>query len=280
MNIEKPILVFMNTRNRIATVQKTIEALFTYTKHPVSLFVWDNCTQVKIEEHFTYFGKLYAEGKLKKYTVNSLESTYNAFGKVSAWNDLCLFLEAHPNKNMYEFVICIDDDICVIERGYDLIIQEAMELAEQQVPSIMIIGQSPGGISGRDEIIKLGGKEVKVRVGTGGGSGLWCFRPDLFSKIGALDIEPFVGISKRQDITVWGQLNAYTDGKPYILGIDLPLALHTSFDNGVDMSICKKARNEPSMIVDYPDYDAKISNMTFDEYITFIKKDIELLRKW
>ena len=91
--------------------------------------------------------------------------------------NLPCFLETHPNRDMYDFVTCLDNDMILIEDGWDLIIQEAMELAEKQVPSIKLIGQYVGGCSGRDEVIKLRGKETKVRVGVNSGSGLWNFRP-------------------------------------------------------------------------------------------------------
>jgi len=60
----KPILVFLTVRNRLEITKKCVEALYKYTSRPVHLFVFDNLTQTRVDDHFNYFCDLYKQGKI------------------------------------------------------------------------------------------------------------------------------------------------------------------------------------------------------------------------
>ena len=276
----KPILVFLTVRNRLEITKKCVEALYKYTSRPVHLFVFDNLTQTRVDDHFNYFCDLYKQGKIKKYVVNTTESTCNCFSKATSWNEMGLFVETHPNKEMYDWILCIDNDMIIIEPGWDDIIKETMEVVEKKVPDIMIYTQAPGGVSGTEITIPIKGKDVSARIGVNGGSGFWNVPTDFFSKIGLLELEPLVNINKRHDLNLWEKLNEWSNGTPYTFAINLPLALHTGYYNGQDLSICKKTRNNPSLNIDFEEFDTIVGNMNFEEFITWIKKDQEVFRKW
>lgn len=273
----KPIAVFITVRNRLAITKKCIESLYLNTNRPIHLFVFDNCMSTRLDEHFIYFCNLYKVGRLQKYVVNTVTSTYNAFSKAMSFNEFGLFIESHPNKNEYEWLLCLDNDMIIIQKGWDDYIASMFnEVDKHEGNTIQIVTQYPGGVSGSDHMFG----NIKVRVGVNGGSGFWNIRPDFFSKVGLLEPEPLLGISKRHDIHYWEKLNKFSRGQPYTVAIDLPLALHVAYCNGMDLSVCKAIRNDHASNVDFESFDALVEGLQYDDFLEWIKRDEDVFRRW
>lgn len=274
------IAVFMTVRNRLSLSEKCIEALYKNTSSDIHLFVFDNCTTHNIDGHFTYFSYLYKQGKLQKYVVNTLISTFNAFSKAMSFNEFGVYIESLPDKSIYDFLLCLDNDMILVEKDWDLIIKEAMEATSKKIPTLEIWAQYPGGCSGHDYTIPIKGQDTTIRLGINSGSGFWCIKPDFFSRVGLIEPELLVGINKRHDIELWSKLNELHKGKPYVCAIKIPMALHFSYFNGKDLSICKPTRNDPSKEIIHHDVEKLVNSMSYEEFIEFIKKDEELFSQW
>lgn len=272
------LAVFLSVRNRLAITKRCIEYLFKNTRREIDLFVFDNCTGTRIPDHFNYFCRLYEQGKLQKYVANTITSTYNAFSKAMSFNEFGLFIENHPDKFSYDWLVCLDNDMILIQEKWDDIIGTMFEEVDKKEPNntIQIITQYPGGCSGTDYNLD----KFKIRVGVNSGSGFWNIRPDFFTKVGLLESEPLIGINKRHDLELWPKLNAYTKGQPYVIAIDQPMALHIAYHDGKDLSICKATRNNPAMNVDFELFDNLIETMNDTEFNEFIMKDADVSRRW
>ena len=56
------IKIFLTVRNRLAITKKCIHALKVHSKIPHVLYVYDNATNHLIENHFSYFCRMYMKG--------------------------------------------------------------------------------------------------------------------------------------------------------------------------------------------------------------------------
>jgi hypothetical protein len=276
----KPIAIHLSCRDRYAVTQKCIESLLKKTRRPVHLFVYDNVTTYRTKEQWEYFRSLYEDGKICKYVANTVTSTYGCFGKIVSFNDFGFYIAAHPNPNAYEMIVCLDNDMIAVEDGWDDLVVAARTELNKGPNHIEIIGQYPGGTSGYETEIVLNGKKYRSRIGIQGGSGFWCMQPDFFDKVGFLDPKDFVGVGKGHDTSLWKKLSDFTGGKPYTYVIDHPMFLHFSYVNGKDLSICRTNRHDPSMIVVHEDVDKFVEAMPYEDFIAFIKKDVDILSKW
>ena len=72
------IKIFLSVRNRLAITKKCIEAIERHTELPYHLYVYNNQTNYKVEEHWRYFQTLYEQGRISQVTFNTNESTWNA----------------------------------------------------------------------------------------------------------------------------------------------------------------------------------------------------------
>ena len=121
------IKIFMTVRDRLAITKKTIEALYTNTKLPFQLYVYNNSTESRVKEHFEYFYKLYKSDLITQLTFNTDESTFNAFSKAAACNQFGRTHMDDPNWKDYDFLLFLDNDIVVLP-GWDEILKISSKL--------------------------------------------------------------------------------------------------------------------------------------------------------
>lgn len=270
--------IFLTVRNRLALTCKCITGLKKHSVLPHQLYIYDNLTSTKIQEHFAYWAMLYEKGLIDQLTFTTKESTFNAFSKAVTCN---MFGQQHsmdPNRNKYDFLVFLDNDI-IVTPGWDKIIHDAwFDVKKLNLQHIKIIGQHPGGIKSKQEVSsKISNR--KTYMGKLGGSGFWCVRPDFFETVGYLDPRFLVGQNKKHDQHYWTLLEKSSGGKPYILGIDDRLAIHVG--GKISPSICNiltKTNGDETKIVDNDD--KRIDEMTFDEFYQMIMNDKELLNNW
>jgi len=270
--------IFLTVRNRLALTCKCITALTKHSILPHQLYVYDNLTSTKIQEHFMYWSLLYEKGLVDQITFTTKGSTFNAFSKAVTCN---MFGQQHnmdPDKNKYDFLVFLDNDI-IVTPGWDRVITEAWrDVRKANLLNIKIIGQYPGGIKNKENInFKIANKTAYS--GKFGGSGFWCIKPDFFDTVGFLDLRFLVGQNKKHDQHYWSLLEKSSNGKPYILGIDERLAIHVG--GKFSQSICNiltKTNGDESKIEDTDD--KRIDDMSFDEFYNLIINDKELLTNW
>jgi cellulose synthase/poly-beta-1,6-N-acetylglucosamine synthase-like glycosyltransferase len=142
----KMIKIFISVRNRLAMTKKCIEALKKHSKLPHHIYVYDNASTYKLDEHFQYFYQLYKKKDISQITFTTEPTTFNAFSKASTSNFFGRQHEEDPNKDKYLFLVLMDNDI-VVTPGWDLKIRAAWEyIARNKMNHIKIVGQRPGGI--------------------------------------------------------------------------------------------------------------------------------------
>ena len=277
------IKIFISCRNRIAISTKCITALRKHSTIPHQLYIFDNLSNYKVQEHFMYFCLLYEKGIISQYTMNTEQSTFSAFSKAVSFNQFGYNHEMDPNKDKYDFLVCLDNDI-IVTPGWDNIIKKAWDdVKKYKMDNIKVIGQLPGGIKSKKELHdKFGG--FKAKTGVYGGSGFWTLRPDFFREIGYLDVKELVGLDKKHDQGYWKKLGKSTNGKDYILGLDVKLAIHTGKISG---SICntltrnkKIKQRKPKELIKFEEAEKRIDSMNFDQFYEMIKKDKSLMNDW
>lgn len=275
------IKIFMTVRNRLAITKKSIEALYTNSKIPFQLYVYNNCTKQRLKEHFEYFYKLYSAELVTQLTFNSEESTFNAFSKAAASNQFGRLHLEDPNKNKYDFLLFLDNDIIVLP-GWDSILKSAWDDVNRlKMRDIKVIGQLPGGI----RHTKHSPRPIatfNAQIGKLGGSGFWSVRPDFFNDVGFLDLSLLVGLHKKHDQHYWSKMNAATNGREYIMGLKKKLCIHCGKLAG---SLCNTLKNggvdnlEKSRPI-FDKAEKRIENMDFDEFMKLIENDKVLARDW
>jgi hypothetical protein len=275
--------IFITCRNRLSITTKCISAIRKFSTIKPQIYVFDNLTNYMIQEHFMYFSVLYEKEIISQYTVNTKESTFNAFSKAVACNNFLFNHEQDPNKDKYDFLLFLDNDIIVTPQ-FDQILSNAWsDVKKYKMDNIKIIGQLPGGIISKKEIVeKIGG--FKANTGKAGGSGFWSVRTNFAREIGYLDIPQLVGHNKKHDQNYWVKLEQATKGKDYILGLDHKLCIHTGSIAG---SICntltrnKNSRQrDPEEIIKFVDAEEKINSMSFDEFYKSIFNNNQMINNW
>ena len=108
------IKIFMTVRNRLAITKKCIAAIQKHSTIPYQLYVYDNQTNYKLDEHFKYFSKLYNKGLVTQVVFNTNASTFNAFSKAASCNMFGLLHQQDPEKNKYSFLLILDNDIAML----------------------------------------------------------------------------------------------------------------------------------------------------------------------
>ena len=53
------IKIFLTVRNRLAITKKCIQAIHKHSTMPYQLYVYNNQTNYKLDEHFEYFYELF-----------------------------------------------------------------------------------------------------------------------------------------------------------------------------------------------------------------------------
>lgn len=276
--------IFVTVRNRLSCTTKFITALRKHSVLPYQLYVYDNCTNHKIKEHFMYFSLLYEKGYISQYTVNTKESTFNAFSKAAAFNQFLLNHEQDPNKDNYDFLVCLDNDI-IVTPGWDKIIRDAwLDVKKHKMNNIKIISQLPGGIKSKtilnEKIAGISGN----KVGKLGGSGFWTFLPTFGRDVGYLDMKSLIGHDKKHDQFYWTKLEQSTNGKDYIIGLNHNLCIHVgsiagSLCNTLTRHKSSKEKNLDEMIK-FEESDNKIDSLSFDEFYSIIKNNKKMINDW
>jgi len=276
------IKIFISVRNRLAMTKKCIQALKKHSKLKHHIYVYNNASNHRLDEHFEYFGKLYAKGDISQVTFTSEATTFNAFSKASTSNFFGLQHEQDPKKDGYLFLVLMDNDILVTPK-WDLKLRAGWEyVLKKKMKNIKIIGQRPGGIKGMDkESHKIAG-DMTARVGRLGGSGLWSIRPNFFSDVGLLNLRPLVGQHKKHDQQYWGLLSKKNGGKPYIMGIQSKLGYHCGAFAGSVCNRLTKNRTSPKIgeVIKFEQAEEKIEKLNFDDFYKLISNDKRFTRGW
>ena len=149
------IKIFLTVRNRFGITVKCLESIRRHTVNPYQIYLYNNQTNYKIEEHFKYLCKLYSKGLITQITFNTDDSTFNAFSKASACNMFGLQHEQDPHKNEYDFLLMLDNDI-ILTPGWDTHLKTAWKYVEKnKLKHVKVVGQLPGGIKSKKEEHKI-----------------------------------------------------------------------------------------------------------------------------
>jgi hypothetical protein len=280
------IKIMVTVRNRLEITKKCIEALIRHTKIPHQIYIYDNLTDYRIEDHWNFFCNLYKEGKISQFTCNTNASSFNAFSKVVACNDFGKHHQMDPNRNKCDFLLFMDNDMFVLP-NWDITLRQAwQDVKKLKLNNVRVISQLPGGIKYRKDIPhKIAGH--KAQLGMLGGSGFWCVKPNFFEEVGFLDISLLVGHNKKHDQTYWHKMGKLNKGKPYILGLDSIVVLNCG--GAIAGSICnlltrhKKDPNLNKIIVDRDkEKDEQLSSESFEDFYKRISTPEKMrgLKQW
>lgn len=276
------IKIFISVRNRLAMTKKCIESIKKHSKLKNYIYIYNNATNYKLDEHFKYFYKLYENKEIAQITFTSEQSTFNAFSKASTSNFFGLQHEQDPNKDKYLFLVLMDNDI-VVTPGWDLKIRAAWEyIVRNKMKNIKVVGQRPGGIKNLDETIHNIAGAMTAKVGRLGGSGLWSVKPNFFSDVGLLNLKPLVGQHKKHDQQYWALLQRASGGNPYIMGIQSKLGFHCgAFAGSVCNRLTKNGSNPKSGdMIKFECQEDKIDKLNFNEFYELISNDKRFTRGW
>jgi len=277
------IKIMITCRNRLSITCKCLTAIQKFSKLPHQIFIYDNLTNYKIQEHFLYFSLLYEKGIISQYTVNTKESTFNSFSKAVASN---MFLTQHsqdPKKDECDFLVCMDNDIIIVKEGWDEILKNAWtDIKKLGFNNIKIIGSYPGGIKNKI-LLKQKIAERDAVIGKLGGSGFWSFQPNFYEDVGLLDLKKLVGLNKKHDQLYWNLLDKSSKGKEYIMGLKDKLVVHCG--GKIASSVCniltRNNNNKNKLdLIKFEEIENKIDAMTFNEFYNTIINDNELLNNW
>ena len=276
------IKIFISVRNRLAISRKCIEAIKKHSKLKHYIYVYNNASNYRLNDHISYFGGLYAKNEISQLTFTTEPTTFNAFSKASTSNFFGLQHEQDPNKNKYLFLVLMDNDI-IVTPGWDLKVRAAWEyITKKNMNNIKIVSQRPGGIKNvNKEAYKIAGK-MTAKVGMLGGSGFWSVRPNFFSDVGLLNLKPLVGQHKKHDQQYWRLLKSASKGKPYIMGLQSKIGYHCGAIAGSVCNKLSKNRNNKKIgnLINFEGQEKNIDSMSFDEFYDKISNDKRFTRGW
>lgn len=274
--------ICLTVRNRLAITCKCINAIKKYSKLPHQIYVYDNLTNHKIQEHFMYFSLLYEKGLISQYTVNTKESTFGAFSKAVSTNCFGYSHEQDPEKDKIDFLVFLDNDCIIVQDGWDQIIKNAWDdIQKNKLDNIKVIGHLPGGIMKKTEIPhKIAGYNAKI--GTHGGSGFWIVKNNFFREVGYLNIKELIGCDKKHDQHYWRKLQQVSKNQDYILGLNLKIVIHTGSMAG---SICNtltknKLHANKYELIKFDHSENEIDSLSFDQFIEKIKENSKMIGDW
>lgn len=276
------IKIFISVRNRLAMTKKCIQALKKHSKLPHQIYVYNNASTYRVDEHFEYFSKLYIEKKIAQVTFTTEASTFNAFSKASTSNFFGKQHEEDPKKDKYLFLVLMDNDI-VVTPGWDLKIRAAWEyVVRKKMKNIKVVGQRPGGIKNVDKVAHNIAGDMTAKAGRLGGSGLWSVRPNFFREVGFLNLKPLVGQHKKHDQQYWSLLSKASGGKPYILGLQSKLGYHCGAFAGSVCNRLTRNRTKPKVgdVINFEGQENKIDKLNFKEFYEYITNDKRFTRGW
>ena len=276
------IKIFMSVRNRLGMTKKCIEALKKHSKLPHQIYVYNNASDYRLKEHFEYFSEMYMNGTISQVTFTTEETTFNAFSKASTCNFFGLQHQQDPNKDKYEYLVIMDNDILVTLK-WDLKFRAGWEyISRNKMKNVKVVGQLPGGIKGIDKKVHTVAG-VEARLGALGGSGLWSIRPNFFEDVGLLDLKSLVGHNKKHDQLYWRLLHKASGGKPYIMGLRTKIGYHCGPIAGSICNRLTKGKSNPKWKTDgikFADSDKDIENMSFDDFYKKVSEHEGVRRGW
>lgn len=275
--------IFMTCRNRLAVTCKAITALKRHSVLPHQIYVYDNLTTYKTQEHFMYWSMLYERGLISQVTFTTNNSTFNAFSKASTCNLFGAQHEQDPDKDSYDFLLFIDNDI-IVTPGFDEVLYKAWrDVKALKMHDIKIVGQLPGGIKCKTNISNpIGG--VEACSGALGGSGFWSVRPNFFRDVGYLDLKFLVGQNKKHDQEYWSKLGNTTNGRDYILGLKYKLCIHAGKISGSICNLLTRGRllsdQEKEKAIRLEESEQVIDKMSFDDFYKLVSSDPDMAKDW
>lgn len=270
------IKICITCRNRLSITKKCLEAIKRHSIIPHHIYIYDNNTTHLLDEHFKYFRDLYKKREISQVTFTSNESTFNAFSKAVTFNLFGRQHEEDPNKDSYDFLLLLDNDI-IVTPGYDQKLFAAWKfIKKNKMTDVKIVGQSPGGIKYLDKTVYNIGK-MKGRIGKLGGSGCWSLQNNFFTDIGFLNLKQLVKLNKRHDQLYWQKCEKSTNGKPYILALQEKLGIHCGKLAG---SICNTLTRNKNANIDFEVAEKEIDNIEFDSFYKKIMNDKYLVGDW
>lgn len=282
------IKIFMSVRNRLAITQKVIESLRRHTVGKYQLYVYNNATSYLVDDHFQYFCDLYKKKEVTQVTFTTEASTFMAFSKASACNFFGRQHQMDPNKDSYDFLLMMDNDILLLP-AWDKRLKAAWDWVNQKGPKmkhIKVIGQLPGGIKQRSKVnIKIPGLKV-ARTGKLGGSGLWSVRTNFFEDVGFLNLAQLVGRNKMHDQLYWRKLQKVSGNNHYIMGIKPRLGYHCGAVAGSVCNRLERNRAKPGphkeAVIKFDEQESWIGKLDFETFYKMITKheDYKRLRGW
>lgn len=272
------VKIFITVRNRLEITKKCIEALKQYSTIPHQIYIYDNMSNYRTADHYEYYHKLMEDGQITQITMNSYESTFNAFSKVVACNQFGRLHEDDPKKDEYDFLMFLDNDIIVLPE-WDITFKTAWgDVIKLGLEEIKFITTYKGGVV-MGNLFNGDIAGLKARVGTHGGSGFWSVRPNFFTDVGFLDVNTVVGHVKQHDQQYWKLLQRAAGTINYGMALVKPMAFHVG---GLVGSVCDTLNHGDGNRLEkikFKDVDEEIGNMTFDEFIDKYSNEYHCI-KW
>ena len=268
------IKIAITVRNRLAITRKCIESLVQHSTVPHQIYIYDNLTDYRLEDHFSYYNTLLRKKLIHQVTFNTAVSCYNSFSKAISLNDFGMHHEQDHQKNNYEMLVTLDNDI-ILRKEWDKILLKAWnDINRLQLKNIYVITQYLGGAVKYGKWLdqKLGG--YRAYHGKLSGSCLWASRPNFYEEVGYLDPKTLININKKHDQYYWTKMETLSKGQPYVLGLDAPLLLRGGPIAG---SVCNVIgySNNPEKIkhVRYIEQDKYIDSMNFKDFYKKLNKE-------
>jgi hypothetical protein len=274
------VKIFLSVRNRLAITEKCLEAIKRHSTIPHQIYVYDNSTTYLLEEHFKYFLNLFQKGEIAQVTFTSDASTFNAFSKAATCNMFGLQHEQDPQKDNCSFILLLDNDIILTPRWDEKLRISWKFVNKNNLNHVKVIGQLPGGIKDRSEVVEFG--EFRGRIGKLGGSALWSVRPSFFREVGYLPLKNLVGLHKKHDQMYWRLLERISNGKPYIMGINQKLGIHCGKFAGSVCNRLTRMQRDPKKLsfIKFEESEKEIKNMSFEDFYKKVLDDKSLLSDW
>lgn len=271
------IKIFLTVRNRFELTKKCIEGLYKHSKYKFQLYIYDNLTDYKIDEHFNLYCKLYKEDLVTQVVFNTKDSTFNAFSKAISSNQFGYNHTIDPEKERYSFLLFLDNDMIVTPEWDKVVLNAWRDVGKYKLNNVKVIGQNPGGIKHATKSEhKIAGSTCKI--GKLGGSGFWAVKPNFFDDVGFLPVDRFVGINKKHDQYYWKMLDKNNNGKPYILGLDYTLAIHTGSSCGSVCNTLTKHKNNAD--ISFKEQEKRLSELSFDEFYNQVIQNKKMKKDW
>ena len=240
--------IFLTVRDRLNLTKMCIEAIEKHSKRNYQLYIYDNLTSYKTQEHFLYYSMLYEQKRITQVCFTTKESTFDSFSKSSTCNFFGQQHEQDPNKDNYEFLVLLDNDV-IVSPGWDETLFNAWKtVIKSNKNKIKVITYLNKSIKKQKEFPDIDGR--KCAVGRFSGSALWCVKTDFFSDVGFLDLSSMIGMNKKHDQRYWPRLKEKSGTDEYILGVE-GIAYHY-YKVGSMCNLLTKYK------IDDPDYNNKL----------------------